>query len=149
MFIVFWGFVHGVLGQSASINLLLLFAGPWCDLESRWLATIPWRHHPRLQRRGWSVDDDSLHLSGGLAFVNYNTSYFCNATHELAPPQTPHPKTPPASSSSSSPPSSLAGRAGVDVPHLTGGTLGSGLGFRIWVQGYRVSGSDLGFRIWV
>jgi hypothetical protein len=67
LFIVFWGFVHGVLGRSASINLLLLLAGPLCDLESRWLATIPWRYHPRLQRRGWSVDDDSLHLSGWLA----------------------------------------------------------------------------------
>jgi len=128
LFIVFWGFVHGVLGQSASINLLLLLAGPLCDLESRWLATIPWRYHPRLQRRGWSVDDDRLHRSGWLAFVNYNTSYFCNATHELAPPQTP-----PASSSSSSPASELAGREGGRRPHLTGGTLGSGLGFRIWV----------------
>jgi hypothetical protein len=41
---------------------------------------------------------------------------------------------------------SRGGRASTS-PHLTGGTLGSGLGFRIWVQGYRVSDSDLGFRI--
>lgn len=74
-----------------------------------------------------------ISLAGWLAFVNYNTSYFCKATHELAPPQNPRPQT-------------LLLLSLRHRSHLTGGTLGSGLGFRIWVQGYRVQGLGLGYQ---
>jgi hypothetical protein len=122
LFIVFWGFVHGVLGRSASINLLLLLAGP---LSVTWKAA-GW---PRFRGDTTHVSNVVagalmmtvfISLAGWLAFVNYNTSYFCKATHELAPPQNPRPQT-------------LLLLSLRHRSHLTGGTLGSGLGFRIWV----------------